>query len=143
MNLTTVQTQVRQLADTYQCKLRHPADIAPAQSYVYRNMLTGEIGLVCPPITCGRTYASALHELGHVACDHFEVQSQSPGRMGREAEAWEWAIANAEFTDHDFWDEMAIAARTYLTPSAYECLGGLGDEQLYAIVRRAEYESGA
>lgn len=61
-----------------------------------------------PLVRSARTYALALHELGHV------LGQQSGRRLDQEVQAWQWAKANALVWTFDMQDKLRSCLLSYV-----------------------------
>lgn len=77
-------------------------------------------------------YAVALHEIGHVVLKHRASWFDSIQRVQSEAEAWEWARAEAHWWMPAMQEVAAVAFSTYLTT------GWLSPKALRPYVARVE-----
>jgi hypothetical protein len=87
----------------------------PAESAARRLVPDGQAGIDereirIPPIEDERTYATALHELGHVRTWERTV----PDRIARETSAWVWAYGAALHWTHVSEIHMATCLASYL-----------------------------
>jgi hypothetical protein len=97
--------------------------------------------IVTPPVKDALTYWVALHELGHLACEHephadfFGVSTRT---LEKEGEAWLWALENArEPMQPDTAARCVSFLQTYLR-AAEDDYPPHQAEQAYALLRRTQ-----
>lgn len=97
-----------------------PVDLA-RQNFGYTERRDGHMVVSTHPIENEIVYMTAMHEIGHIASGHFEMDSREFLRLKEqrlvlwEIQAWQWAFANSiiPFTG-ELLDNAVWALGTYL-----------------------------